>query len=434
MTDHPAHHYFQRAMAQAAGFEPHPTLAIAISGGADSVVLFHWTKAWAEARQGRVVALTVDHGLRDEAADEARIVAEWSAALGVEHQILTVAMDKQSPAIQQQARDLRYAAMEDYCQQRGILHLLTAHHLDDQAETLAMRAWRGSGVDGLAGIPFIRYTPNIRIIRPLLHVPKSQIMAWLTEYHIQWLEDPSNATDKYERNRIRKHLATWPVPPQDIINTTRMMGLAKLANGQKMAELAVDSVRWFEAGYLELHTQHWHTQPNDQLIGLLTALIHSLGSTPNPPRYYQMEGLLESILVDSAAQKTCLAGLVFSRVQPHHWRIVREPQHCAPAATLLPDQILHWDQRFTLHSSSSLPLYVAALGPQGIATLKNHKAQPKLTLPREAMETLPAIWHLDHLAVVPHIDIELEMGLAHLIRMTAKWQQPLLGSAHRYLT
>ena len=128
-----------------APFEPSPHLAIAVSGGADSMALALLADRWARMRGGRVTALTVDHGLRAEAAAEAAQVARWLAERGIAAMTLAGVAPLPRRDIQAQARALRYRLLEGWCAEAGVLHLLIAHHQEDQAETLLLRLGRGSG-------------------------------------------------------------------------------------------------------------------------------------------------------------------------------------------------------------------------------------------------------------------------------------------------
>lgn len=191
-------------MAPFAPFEARPALAVAVSGGRDSVALAILAHEWARARQGRVLALVVDHGLRPESAGEARSTCERLASLGIEAELLAWSGPKPATRIQQAAREARYRLLFEACRRRGILHLLTAHHAGDQAETLAMRAARDSGPDGLAGMAALIEHRDARLLRPLLAVPRVRLTATLQARGIGWIDDPSNEDRRFERVRVRQ--------------------------------------------------------------------------------------------------------------------------------------------------------------------------------------------------------------------------------------
>lgn len=179
-------------MAPFAPFEPRPILAVAVSGGPDSLALAFLAAAWAAKRRGRIVALTVDHGLRKDSGKEARTVGRWLNDAGVAHHILTWKGPKPRTGIQAAARNARYRLLREWCRRQGILHLLVAHTRDDQAETFLLRLHRESGVAGLAAMPAISEEPDLRILRPLLTLPKARLIATLQARKQEWIEDPSN--------------------------------------------------------------------------------------------------------------------------------------------------------------------------------------------------------------------------------------------------
>ena len=195
---------FAALMAALGPFERRPRLAVAVSGGPDSLALCLLAERWAQARGGATVGLIVDHGLRPESAREAGQVAAWLSARGIAQQVLSWQGAKPASGIQAAARAARYELLCAWCRAAGVLHLLTAHHRDDQAETVALRQARGSGADGLAGIAPVRELAGLRLLRPLLTVPKAALTALLAAAGQPWLEDPSNRAAAFARARLRR--------------------------------------------------------------------------------------------------------------------------------------------------------------------------------------------------------------------------------------
>lgn len=173
---------------------------IAVSGGPDSMALLGVA---AEAFSCRVSAATVDHGLRAESADEAAMVAETCAALSVPHNIMRP-VTPITGSLQAAARAARYALLEEWRVAAGIDWLMTAHHADDQLETLVMRLNRASGLTGLAGIR----ARQGHILRPLLAVRRDSLVETVRARGWPSVDDPSNRDDRFDRARIRKALAT----------------------------------------------------------------------------------------------------------------------------------------------------------------------------------------------------------------------------------
>ncbi len=187
-------------------FEPSPHLAVAVSGGADSMALAVLAKEWADKKDGAITALHVDHKLRDSSTREAEITRERLTKLGIPCTILTWEHAAVTGNLQEEAREARYGLMRAWCKTNNVLHLLTAHHAGDQAETVAMRTLRGSGVEGLSGMPFMKFFPECRHIRPLLGVTHAELVALLQTKGVEWIEDPSNQNMDFDRVKIRQML------------------------------------------------------------------------------------------------------------------------------------------------------------------------------------------------------------------------------------
>lgn len=200
-------------------------LGLAVSGGPDSLAMLLLA---AEARPAQVEAATVDHGLRPESRAEAEKVAEVCARLGIPHQILTATWEEPpETAIQERARRKRYELLGEWARERGIGALLTAHHVDDQAETFLMRLNRGAGVKGLAGMRRIREGNGGALVRPLLDWRRSELEAVCSTYGVEPVADPSNDDEQFERVRIRKALAQadW-LDPAAIARSAANLGQA----------------------------------------------------------------------------------------------------------------------------------------------------------------------------------------------------------------
>jgi tRNA(Ile)-lysidine synthase len=182
-------------------------IALAVSGGPDSMAMLALAAA---AFPGCVIAATFDHRLRAEAAAEAALVARVCAALGVPHTTLTATDPITGSSIQMRAREARYAALARWATAEGVYPLLTAHHADDQAETLLMRLNRASGVAGLAGVRAVRFDDGVMILRPLLDWRRTELRAIVAEAQIPFVDDPSNRDERHDRVRMRTLLAETP--------------------------------------------------------------------------------------------------------------------------------------------------------------------------------------------------------------------------------
>lgn len=178
-------------------------IAVAVSGGPDSMAL-----AWLLSRFGRVIAITVDHGLRKDSAAEAKQVGVWLSHIpNLEHHILTRAtVDLNDSRIQEDARHDRYRMMSEFCKGQQINTLCVAHHREDQAETFLFRLAKGSGIDGLSAMQDIQNMEQLKLLRPLLGVSKQRLIATCEANSLSYVKDPSNENDKFARVRLRQSM------------------------------------------------------------------------------------------------------------------------------------------------------------------------------------------------------------------------------------
>lgn len=205
-----------------AGGAPDARIALAVSGGPDSLALLLLAHT---CFPGRIAAATVDHGLRAEAADEARYVAQICAAKDIPHRILT----PHTPItgnIQSSARKARYDLLHAWADELQCAYIATAHHADDQLETMLMRLARGSGTDGMSGVRAV----HGRIIRPLLEFTKDELTEICTDAGTTPIYDPSNSDTKYDRVAVRQWLASTPHPLSAVAASRSAQALAQASS------------------------------------------------------------------------------------------------------------------------------------------------------------------------------------------------------------
>ena len=246
---------------------------IAVSGGGDSLALLLLA---AEAFPARIAAATVDHRLRAEAADEAAFVADVCAAQDVPHSTLTAEAAPQG-SVQAAARALRYGLLERWRAAQGIDWIMTAHHADDQAETLVMRLNRASGIDGLAGVR----ARNGRVLRPLLGLRRAALAEVVAAARLIAVDDPSNGDARYDRARVRKTLAaTDLIDPLAAAQSAAWLAEAQASLDWMVERLAGERVR-AESDALTLDTDGL---PDELLRRLLVRALGAAGSVTEPPR------------------------------------------------------------------------------------------------------------------------------------------------------
>jgi tRNA(Ile)-lysidine synthase len=219
-----------------------PALVLAVSGGPDSTALMVLAARWrARSEHGpKLLAVTVDHGLRASSAAEADAVKQVARALGVTHRTVRWTGRKPVTGIQAAARTARYALLAEAARKAGASHILTAHTRDDQAETVLFRLARGSGLSGLAGMARCAPVPagdadRIVLVRPLLDTPKARLIATLKAAGIRYSQDPSNTDPRFTRVRLRKLMRPLAAEGLDAAR------LAKLAKRAARAEAALEA-------------------------------------------------------------------------------------------------------------------------------------------------------------------------------------------------
>ena len=198
---------FSKIMNSLGPYETKPHLAVAVSGGSDSLCLAILTQEWVKKRGGKVTALIVDHDLRKNSEKESKETQNILKKSKISSHCFKWKLSKKTKkGIQERAREFRYNVFEEWCFKKKIVHLLVAHHFEDQKETFFMRLNDNSNIYGLACMPKILHKKKIRILRPLLDIKKKEIIKFLKERNINWIEDSTNVSLKYSRNRLRKIL------------------------------------------------------------------------------------------------------------------------------------------------------------------------------------------------------------------------------------
>lgn len=287
-------------------------LALAVSGGPDSLAMLLLAHA---ALPGRIAAATVDHGLRAEAAAEAAMVAGLCNRLGVPHETLKV--DLAQGNVQAEARAARYAALVGWMERDGLDALLTAHHADDQAETLLLRLGRGSGVAGLAGVRARGAVPGTRLplLRPLLGWRRTQLAEVVAAAGLVAVDDPSNRDDRFDRARIRKAIAgaDWldvPALAQSAANLADADAALDWAAAREWAECVTKG----PMGYT-----YRPRAPRAVALRVLTRIVTELDG--NAPRGSAVARLFDSLV---ARQPASIGGLV-ARAMPDGWSVTKAP-------------------------------------------------------------------------------------------------------------
>ena len=306
--------HVERFRADLAALGPVRTpLGIAFSGGPDSLALLLLAAA---AFPGEVRAATVDHRLRDGSAAEAALAARICRALGIPHATLTVTVAA-GASLQAHAREARYEALAGWMAAEGVPALLTAHHLDDQAETLLMRLMRGAGVAGLAGIRARRPLGGAELLRPLLGWRRTELAAVAAASGLQFAADPSNRDEAFDRVRLRRLLAEAPwLDPAPLARSAAALAEAEEALRATAERCFGDAVEEGD-GHLLLRPG---VLPAELRRRLLLACLRRFAPAARP-RGEQLSELLAAL---EAGGTATLAGVKFSAA-PEGWHVSPAP-------------------------------------------------------------------------------------------------------------
>ncbi len=385
-------------------------LAIAVSGGVDSMALMHLVAAW--RRQGggadssAPLVLTIDHGLRPASAEEALFVGAAARQLGLDHDSLVWTGTKPTSGIQDAARRARYdlllnrLAIDEHPRD-----LLLAHTQEDQAETLIMRLARGSGLDGLSAMRPLESRvlvklgcpvreAIVRLRRPLLDIPKARLIATLRAFGGDWREDPTNADVRYERVRLRRSqmgLAELGLTPDSIARSARRLAAERTALNARTAEIAAEQVRDHAGAYGELTLPPGnHCQPAD-LARILARLIGVFGGAAPAAQLSQIEALVDRVQSPSLSAEGrltlggCIVDIAGGQNQRRSITAFREVgRGDLPTLILQPGEGVFWDRRFYISLSAQ------AAGPVRIMPCST-AGNPHPAGPRGHWAALPAI-------------------------------------------
>ena len=378
-----------------AAFAPTPParLGVAVSGGGDSVALLHLLAEWARNGGPILQAVTVDHGLRPEAAVEAEGVAAACKTLGVDHHTLKWQDWNGKGNLMDAARRARMRLIAEWALARGIGHVALGHTLDDQAETFLMRLARGSGVDGLAAMAQRREALGVVWERPLIDVPRTELRQFLTASGISWVDDPTNEDTAFDRIKARQALAVLAplgITPDRIADTVFLMSMARDVLQGAMSRLAANHARDI-AGAVIVEKRALVLEPSETQLRFMSEAIRWVSSSDYRPR---LDALMDAHADVVSQRKRTLSGCILTS-DSTHISIVREPKAVA-SVVCAPDQL--WDNRWRLEGPAEPGLEVRALGAAGLRACKDWRATG---ISRDALIVSPAIWRGEVLIAAP---------------------------------
>lgn len=341
---------FSKALDALGPFEPSPTIAVAVSGGVDSLALTFLAHQWVQEKGGQLVALHVDHRLRNTSTKEAEQVQAWLQARKIPCTILPWFHGDISSSIQEQARNARYDFLTTYCKEKNILHLFLAHHQNDQAETFFYRQSKGSGVEGLAGMSSIEEGSYVRILRPLLGIQKSALHHFLRDH--PFIQDPSNTNDKFWRAQFRKNPNTSSYDDS--------FGEQRTALEKDLALLLAEHVALHPEGYATLNKNF----AKDTSPALQEKMLGKILTTVGGHGYPIRSRVVSRIIASMPTQSWVSAGGCLIRLKGNHYQIIREWGRIQDVRLSSMHSPFLWDGRFVIKPTNEI-IVCKTLGENG---------------------------------------------------------------------
>lgn len=431
---------FDAAMASMGPFEPAPRLAVAVSGGPDSTALALLADRWAGARGGQILALVVDHALRPDSAGEARATAERLARRGIQSEVLTRTGPAPDTGVQAFARAARYGLLGAACARHDIFHLLTGHTRDDQAETLLQRLARGSGIDGLAGMPAVRETGWGRILRPLLAVSKAALSAFCGKAGMATVDDPSNRDPRHARARLRAAeaaLAAEGLSVARLAATAAKAGRARAALDAAAADLVARAASPRPEGWIMLDRRVIAAAPEETMRRAVTRCLSAVGGRGEAPARGERLDRLMAALRGGGPEGGNERGLARGRTLGG-CRILPRGADAARVAICREDAAaerrmiagpgaVDWDGRFRVTVSPELWLLAAEAGPCRLvpAGAEATRGEDMADVPAAARRALPALEAGGRIVATAKIDGRNATRVSDsLLVLEAVWRPP----------
>ncbi|AAU03574.1 tRNA lysidine(34) synthetase TilS [Rickettsia typhi] len=383
-------------------------IAIAVSGGSDSVALLYLANIWAEKNNIELFIISVDHNLRAQSKQENYYIQSISNNLKRKYYNLSFDHQNNFSNLQARAREGRYDLMTNLCLELDVLVLLTAHHEDDYVENFCLRLERNSGIFGLSSSN-IHWYNNIQIIRPLYNIPKSELVKYLVTNKIKWFEDESNLSDKYRRNIIRQKL----FKEENYIKaeiSVQQLKTNKLIEDELKPELISaigEAVKIFEYGFTFLDLVKFDKFSNEVKVQIINFLLIMISGQSRSARFYSIAPILKLISQNVNFKKT-VHGCVITRIQ-NELLIYREFGKKLPKSKILLDKSVIWDNRFCITKNQETPdCVITYLSLEDYKVIKKqldlkHLKNLSCKNHNAILFTLPIIKILEKVIAIPHI-------------------------------
>lgn len=366
--------------------------AIAVSGGSDSMFLAYICKQLEADLKLKFIALIVDHKLRDNSTAEALKTHAFLAKQDISAEIITWEGEKPLSNIHQTARKKRYELLIDFCKSQSISTLMTAHHFEDQAETILLRIIRGTGIEGLRGIDQVRTESGIRILRPLLCFSKNEMMEALKTSNWEWIEDPSNHHPRFERTKVRNLLKQFENPAL-IIKRLNLLAENARRNHEFIEHFVREKFRelciFNNLGYITIKREPYSVLLPEVRLRLLTKVLKLISGNKIVSRLNSLK-TADNFLLQAYKDKPSITFSDCEIIRGNGDITVTKEMRAVQKSLKLPkDKWIAWDNRYIVMAKID-GLRIGSLGKSGLKVLKSIG---KYTLPTaKIMHQSPAIF------------------------------------------
>ena len=402
---------FNEVIQKIALFEDNPHVAVAVSGGADSIALMCLLNQWVKLKSGKLTVLIVDHQIRRESKNECKFVKKIADRKKIDCTILTWSGKKPKSKLMELARKKRYELILNYCKKYKILHLMIGHHFDDKLETFYMRSLRNGNIIGLSSIPWIREDSSLRIIRPFLNFPKERLIQTCKYFDYKWLDDPSNKNEKYERVRVRNEIKKLSENEiKELIKKNKFYIKRRIIYEEKISYFFVNHLKFDQFGRFSFKQRDF-IKLNDELkIEVIKRILTTNSGSDYPPRKKPIEEIIKIIMTNNSFKFTLNSNIVtsnrnlisFTRESYVTQMMMKDGIYVNPGETKL------WDNRFEVLSSKN-KIFCSKISLENWDFInKFFFNSEKRKISFEIIKTLPLI-NLSKIYLIPFISSSLEL-------------------------
>lgn len=383
-----------------------PKIAVAVSGGSDSIALAVLLKD--TYKNTEITAITIDHNLRAESSEEAKIVKKQMEDLGISHQTLLWEHKEITSNIQKQARSARMHLLTTYCKENGIENLFVAHNKNDVAETFLMNLFRGSGVYGLASIPNKTIHSGVNILRPLLSTHKKDIKDFLESINISWIEDPSNTNPNFLRTKVRSLMQSEEmkkiIDDEEALIDRIALNANNLARAREALEESTNHAiktitTLHQEGYLTILLEEFLNMNEETALKLLASCLTTIsGAQEYTPRMNSLKNLYKNIT--SKKIQTLWGCEVIAKDDLIY--IYKELGKTKPSLEKISSTEMLWDGRLKIEAKT--PQSIKSIEVLNSETLNKFPEAKLKKIPNRVWKTLPLITTYDTKVYVPFLN------------------------------